>query len=109
MAGPPASGDGVDVPQRVRLDRLMPMQCATVVQVDAEEQAHNQLMAMGVCVGRRVELIKAGDPLILRVLGSRIGLSSRLAAGVWVTTCGSDGCETAAAPGGPESSCGGES
>jgi Fe2+ transport system protein FeoA len=38
-------------------------------------------------VGRRVELVKSGDPLILRVFGSRLGLSASLAARVHVEVC----------------------
>jgi Fe2+ transport system protein FeoA len=38
-------------------------------------------------VGRRVELVKGGDPLILRVFGSRLGLSAALAARVRVEVC----------------------
>lgn len=41
-------------------------------------------MSLGVCTGRTVELIKAGDPLILKVFATRIGLSARLAARVTV-------------------------
>lgn len=43
-----------------------------------------RLQAMGICRGRRIELVKSGDPLIVRVLGSRVGLSGRLAAEVLV-------------------------
>jgi hypothetical protein len=35
-------------------------------------------------VGRRVQLVKSGDPLVVRVLGARVGLSARLAACVSV-------------------------
>lgn len=42
---------------------------------------------MGVCIGRRVEIIKTGDTLIIRVFGSRIGLSARMAAHVRVQPC----------------------
>jgi Fe2+ transport system protein FeoA len=37
------------------------------------------LKSLGICVGRRVQLAKVGDPLIVRVLGTRVGLSARLA------------------------------
>jgi Fe2+ transport system protein FeoA len=42
---------------------------------------------MGVCVGRRVELVRAGDPLILKIFGSRLGLSAQLAQRVRVEVC----------------------
>lgn len=44
-----------------------------------------RLQAMGVCVGRRVMLVQTGDPLIVRVAGTRIGISARLAEQVMVS------------------------
>jgi len=38
-------------------------------------------------VGRRVELVRAGNPLILKVFGSRLGISAELAARVEVEVC----------------------
>jgi Fe2+ transport system protein FeoA len=43
-----------------------------------------RLQALGLCRGRRVELVKGGDPLIVRVMGSRVGLAGKLAAKVMV-------------------------
>jgi Fe2+ transport system protein FeoA len=57
---------------------------AQVVEVVAEADDAVRLKSLGVCVGRRVQLVKGGDPLIVRVLGARVGLSARLAAGVAV-------------------------
>jgi Fe2+ transport system protein FeoA len=57
---------------------------AQVVDVVAEADDAVRLKSLGVCVGRRVQLVKGGDPLIVRVLGARVGLSARLAAGVAV-------------------------
>lgn len=74
----------------VRLDALQPGMCGVVCRVDVAEDTAQQLLAMGVCVGRRVQLLQRGDPLILRVLGSRIGLSARLARGVAVEPCQED-------------------
>ena len=59
---------------------------ARVVRVDAEPDDAVRLMALGICVGRRIQIVKTGDPLIVRVVGARVGLSARLAAGVFVTT-----------------------
>jgi Fe2+ transport system protein FeoA len=50
-----------------------------------------RLQAMGLCRGRRVELVKPGDPLIVRVLGTRVGLAGALAAKVMV-------CQTLSPP-----------
>ena len=45
---------------------------------------------MGVCVGRRLMLVRPGDPMIVKVLGSRIGISARLADQVMVLPCAGD-------------------
>ncbi len=62
-----------------------------VAQVTIDGVDADRLQAMGLCRGRRIELVKAGDPLIVRVLGSRVGLAERLAAGVMV-------CHTTSSP-----------
>lgn len=55
-----------------------------VSKITAESEAVRQLQAMGVCNGRKVQIIQAGDPMILRVLGTRLGVSARLAHTIWV-------------------------
>jgi Fe2+ transport system protein FeoA len=69
------------------LDQLDRHECAVVRRVDAGSDDMGRLQAMGVCAGRTLELIQRGDPLIIRILGSRIGLSARLAARVYVERC----------------------
>lgn len=69
------------------IDRLEPGVCATVQRIDAPDGDMDRLKAMGVCVGRRIEVIQRGDPMIMRVLGSRLGLSRRLANRIFVTAC----------------------
>ena len=71
----------------VRLDELPPRVCAVVRQVDTDDEDTKRLKTLGVCLGRRVELIRAGDPLILKIFGSRLGLSAELAARVRVEIC----------------------
>ena len=86
---------GVGPVEKVRLDQLAAMQCAIVCSVDEGDDSAKQLMAMGVCIGRRIEVIKCGDPLILRVLGSRLGVSARLAQRVLVdNVCSVDQCHS---------------
>jgi Fe2+ transport system protein FeoA len=68
-----------------------------VISVIAEPDDAARLMAMGICVGRRVEIVQAGDPLIVRVVGARVGLSARLAAGVLVATADAPASATTAA------------
>jgi Fe2+ transport system protein FeoA len=74
-------------PATVRLDELPPRVCAVVRSVGTDDEETNRLKTLGVCVGRRVELVRAGDPLILKIFGSRLGLSAELAARVRVEVC----------------------
>jgi len=71
----------------VRLDDLPPRVCAVVRQVDTDDEDTHRLKTLGVCVGRRVELVRAGNPLILKIFGSRLGVSAELAARVRVEIC----------------------
>ena len=71
-------------PDARRLTTLAPHETALVSRVEGEHEGVSRLKALGVCVGRRVELVKAGDPLIVRVLGARVGLSALLASIVYV-------------------------
>ena len=58
-----------------------------VRRIEAEDDSMDRLKSLGVCIGRRVELVKSGDPLIVRVFGSRLGISARLANRVLVEPC----------------------
>lgn len=70
-----------------RLDLLTPHVCAIVRRIDSESEEIGRLKTLGVCLGRQVEIAKSGDPLILRVFGSRLGMSASLAGRVWVEAC----------------------
>lgn len=74
----------------MRLDQVGAGHCGLVLDVIAGEDQIDHLKAMGVCIGRKIMLVQTGDPLILKVLGTRIGLSRRLAARVYVSPCGGD-------------------
>jgi Fe2+ transport system protein FeoA len=71
----------------VRLDQLPPRVCAVVRSVETDDEDTKRLKTLGVCVGRRVELVRAGNPLILKIFGSRLGLSAELARRVTVEVC----------------------
>jgi len=75
------------------VDRLQPGHCGTVREIRAGDQETFRLKAMGVCRGRRVMMVRSGDPLILRVLGTRVGISARLAGKVYVVACTDERCE----------------
>lgn len=59
---------------------------ARVVSVEGPSDDAVRLKSLGICVGRQVQLMQSGDPLIVRVLGARVGLARRLAAEVLVET-----------------------
>ncbi len=69
----------------VRLDQLPARHFGVIAHIEAADDDSERLMALGVCTGRAIELIQAGDPLILKVFASRIGLSARLARRVYVS------------------------
>jgi Fe2+ transport system protein FeoA len=71
----------------VRLDALPLRVCAVVRSVETDDEDTRRLKTLGVCVGRRVELVRTGDPLILKIFGSRLGLSAELARRVQVEIC----------------------
>lgn len=73
-----------------RLDKIPPDRCGIVRSVHAGELELDRLKSMGLCEGRKVMMIKSGDPMIVRVLGSRIGISARLAHRVFVQPCVGD-------------------
>jgi len=74
----------------LHLDQIQPEHCGLVAAVRAGEGEIERLKSMGVCVGRRLMLIRPGDPMIVKVLGSRIGISARLANQVMVLPCAGD-------------------
>ncbi len=79
---------------QVALDDLPQNHCAFVRRVDGSSEDSDRLKVMGICIGRRVQLIKKGDPMIVRVLGSRLGISARLGHRVIVSTCEAPECQT---------------
>ena len=66
------------------MPNLAPGTEALIAEVSVDAADAVRLKSLGMCVGRRVQLVKAGDPLVVRVLGARVGLSARLASGVFV-------------------------
>ena len=64
---------------RQRLDQLPTGSRAIVRHIESSGDALHRLMAMGLCIGREVEVVRHGNPLIIRFLGARVGVSARLA------------------------------
>ena len=60
--------------------------------VVADTDDAKRLMAMGMCMGRIIKLEQIGDPMILQVVGSRLGISKRLGETVSVIPCEEKTC-----------------
>jgi ferrous iron transport protein A len=74
-------------PFETRLDKLPPRACAIVRRIETGNDDVRRLQSLGICVGRQIEIVQSGDPLIVRVFGSRLGLSATLATQVRVEIC----------------------
>jgi Fe2+ transport system protein FeoA len=66
------------------LPSLLAGATARIRAVDALDADRERLEVMGLCAGRTVEVVQTGDPMIVRVLGTRIGLAVQLARAVLV-------------------------
>ena len=79
--------------EKISLDQLKMGQVGLIVEMnEPDQEPADRLKALGLCVGRRIELLKAGNPMILRVLGSRIGLANRLAKRITEDACHQTNC-----------------
>lgn len=68
----------------IPLDRLPAGSGGVIAEIDVAAADLARLQVMGLCPGRLVQVVKGGDPLIVRVLGTRIGLAAALATFVYV-------------------------
>ncbi|QDS99042.1 FeoA family protein [Adhaeretor mobilis] len=55
-----------------------------VVRVEVDPADMGRVKALGICVGRQVTVVQRGDPLVIRIVGTRLGISSHLASAVFV-------------------------
>lgn len=60
--------------------------CYRCTQVCATGQNAVRLKRLGICEGRELELIGRGDPMVLRIGESRVGVSRQLAQLVFIET-----------------------
>jgi Fe2+ transport system protein FeoA len=73
----------------VRLGSLRVGEVARIIDLPGSCESTNRLKSIGICGGRQIELVKAGDPVVVRVIGVRVGLSAHLASMVQVERLGS--------------------
>lgn len=71
----------------IPLDDLQLGQCGLVRRLDLNDSDDKRLRTIGICPGRRVWLMRRGDPMVLKVMGTRIGLAAVLAERVTVEVC----------------------
>ncbi len=74
------------------LDQLPTHTCATIRTLELEDDDSRRLKTLGLCVGRHIEVVKHGNPMIVRVFASRLGLAAELAARVRVEPCAAGCC-----------------
>ena len=75
----------------ITLAQLPPMRVGVVERIDAVNADAVRLKRLGICEGRLVQMVRADDPLIVRVVGTRIGISAQLAPLIHVRPC--EGCD----------------
>lgn len=68
----------------VALHRLAEGSRGRVVRVEAMGADGERMKALGLCEGRILEVLRSGDPLIVRVHSSRFGLAQERARQIWV-------------------------
>ncbi|BAM05259.1 FeoA family protein [Phycisphaera mikurensis] len=106
-ASPPTPAQaGCLSPGSVRVVDLARGQVAVIDAVDDDAGLEpgragvtDTLKRLGLCVGRKVQVDKIGDPLILKVLGSRVGVARRLAERLHAQPCTRSEAEPRAADG----------
>ena len=96
---PRAPEPGLD-PQvgSVRATALLAGDCGLICRIEGDREDIERLKVMGLCLGRRIHVVKTGDPMIVSVMGTRIGIARELAGYVSVTAegghfCGADRTE----------------
>ena len=55
-----------------------------ICDIEGDHEDIERLKTMGVCLGRRLHVVKSGDPMIVSVMGTRLGIAGRLARHVFL-------------------------
>ncbi len=79
LASPSAPGESLVSDHGVAADRLDAGECGLICHIDGDHEDIERLKTMGVCLGRRLHVVKSGDPMIVSVMGTRLGIAGRLA------------------------------
>ena len=84
LASPSAPAESPVPDQGVPADRLDAGECGLICHIDGDHEDIERLKTMGVCLGRRLHMVKSGDPMIVSVMGTRLGLAARLSRHVFL-------------------------
>jgi Fe2+ transport system protein FeoA len=68
-----------ECPSSATLAELPAGACGRIESVDLPNDAAERLEGMGICLGRTVRLVRCGEPNIVHVYGTRIGLAAAVA------------------------------
>jgi len=90
-AAPPSDAPASDKAKPLSSMQAGEMVC--VVRIEANDEDQVRLKRMGVHPGRRMQVAQAGDPMILRIFQTRLGVSRNLANQVFVCTAGGNNNE----------------
>ncbi len=97
----PHSSPCADCGCATRLSEMPPGSAGCIRKIDAPDSEAARLKSMGLCVGRNVVVVRAADPMLIKVFGSRLGVSTNLAALVCVERKDPGECHLQAAAGTP--------
>lgn len=70
--------------ERIALSQISSPLTFEVVEFELPEEDVTRLKVLGICQGREIRLVQLGSPMVLEVFGSSIGISRRLAHGIFV-------------------------
>lgn len=75
-----------NIPSATTLSDLPAGAICRVDAVSLEAERAARMAGLGISVGRQVRIVRAGEPIVVQVYGSRIGLAHALARHVLVKT-----------------------
>ena len=72
--------------------------CAIVRAIDVEDEDTARLKTLGLCVGRQIEVTRRGDPMVVKIFGSRLGVARTLLDRIRVEVCQPGHCALRESP-----------
>ena len=84
IARPPEQAESPVPGRGVSADRLAAGDCGLICHIDGDHEDIERLKTMVVCLGRRLQMVRSGDPMIVSVMGTRLGIASRLSRHVFL-------------------------